>query len=260
MNRPALTAVVAAATLGAGCAVTPPYNPFKVSRPEILSRVKTVAVATVRLPDDLSEREQLRAEFQTMIADELKAQGFQVVPAAEYEKIFTRLRDEIGGFYDPKTGKADEQKIKTVQDLCLRELAATFHADAVLYPAITVVSARILGQTALWDKVSENCIAGGFWQRFAAGGFQGTIPALSLWVWLKDVRGDDLYANGGGLQLISKITGAGRFVGVPITDLLVDPQIKSRSVQIAFAPLRGETLDEPARNVPELKRPRATSR
>lgn len=238
MNRSPLVAGLVLALLGAGCATTP-YNPFKVGRNEILSRVKTVAVAGVSLPDELPQPDQLRSEFETMIVNELKAAGFQVVPAAEFDQIFKRMRDEMGGFFDPNTGKGDEEKVKKVQDLCRRELATKFHADAVLYPAVSVVSAGFRLDQASWDGVTEDTLTGSFLQRLFSGGYKGQIPALSLWVALKDINGDSLYVNGGGLQLISKIC-RGQFVEVPVTDLLVDAKVKSRSVQIAFAPLRNE--------------------
>ena len=249
MKRSALIAMIVLGAVAAGCATTP-YNPFHVSRDEIFRRVKTVAVATVRVSADLSDADQTRAEFQNMIADELKAEGFQVVPATEYDQIFKRLRDEISGFFDPKTGKADEEKIKKVHDLCRRELTAKFQTDAILYPAIVVVSANFYEQTASWNGVTETATAGNWLQRMFSGGYTGKIPALSLWVWLKDMNGEVLYANGGGLQLISKMSVKG-FVDVPVQELLVDPKIKSRSVEIAFAPLRGE---EPKKHSsPELK-------
>jgi hypothetical protein len=240
MNHQTIVGLIALTLSLTGCATTP-YNPFKVSREEILTRYKVVAVAPCNIPDDLSNVEQLRSQFNGLVEEQVKACGFQVVPAAEYDKIYTRLRAEAGALYDPQTGKADEEKFKQVADLCRRELVSKFHADAVLYSSVIMVKASYYEHSAKWDGVNESITTGSFLEKFFSGGTYGTVGALSLWLWLKDPNGEKLYSDGGGLQLLSKIKG-GKFVPVPLQDLLADTSINSRAVGLAFKPLREEPV------------------
>lgn len=238
MKHYTLIAVMAAVVLGTGCATTK-YNPFRVGKEEIRSSVKTMALATLEAPSDLPDSKEMRADFETLLTTELQTAGFEVVPSKEYEEVFTRMQGQMGGFFDPMTGKADKERLKQVQDLCRREVAAKFHADAVLYPGLFVVQARLIQQVAYWDGVKETAIAGNWAERLLSGNYLGSLPALSLWITLKDTSGADLYVNGGGLQLIGKVKGlGGRVIEVPPQELLVDYQQKSRAVEIAIKPLR----------------------
>jgi outer membrane murein-binding lipoprotein Lpp len=242
MNRFGLIAVTLLTFLAAGCASDKPRDPFATSKEDIRAKVKIVAFAPVAVADDMPNGADAKKEFGDLIADELGALGFQTVPAAEFEQIFNRLRDEQGGFFDPNTGKADNEKYKKVQDLCRRELAAKFHADAVLYPAIRIFPVSFGQDTASWDGVKEAVSATGLpgWFLAIGGRYEnGTVPAISLCVSLKDIEGNNLYAKCGGIQLAAKSIG-GSFRKINDDKLLTDMKRNTNAVAIAFKPLHDE--------------------
>ena len=138
---------------------------------------------------------------------------------------------------DPVTGKRDETKFKTVREHALRELSTKFKADAVLYPNIRAGTARFAGGQANWDGASESLSpTEGFMGMLMVGQFQGTTGALSLIVTIENIHGVDAYVNGGGIQLISKLSG-GKFVPVPRSQLFADEKRIAAAVNIALGPL-----------------------
>ena len=240
-------ALMALTLFVAGCASNKPqYNPFQVKKEDIRDRVKIVALAPVRVGDDMPNGTEARQQFGELVANELGTLGFQTVPGTEYEQVFNRLRDEAGGFFDPNTGKADNDKFKKVQDLCRRELATKFHADAVLYPAIHVFMVHFVQDHAKWDGVKEsigNAVPG--WVSALSGTYSsGTVPALSLCVTLKDIDGNNLYSECGGIQLAAKLVGH-TFQKVNDENILTDAQRNTNAVAIAFKAFHDE---EPAAN------------
>jgi hypothetical protein len=229
----------------AGCATSKPlYNPFKVSKQEIRDRVKTVALASLPVDDDVPNGKQAKEVFATSLVSELESLGFKTVPPSEYEQAFNRLRDEVGGFFDPLTGKADNDKYKKVKDLCRRELATKFHADAVLYPSLQSFSVSFYNDFAAWDGTSESVTDANWVERAFAGTHNGSVTALSLCVVLLDTEGNILYTKCGGIQLLAKANSGG-FRKVPESKILTDFQRNTNAVSLALKPFHDE---EPLRH------------
>jgi hypothetical protein len=236
-----------AAMIAAGCLPTAPrYNPFKVTEPEIRQKVKRVALFPVGLPTDLDDPEPVKAKFEALIEAKLKEGGFVPVPSQELDAVWKRMKEQLGGFFDPITGKRDEAKFKTAREHALRELQAKTKADAVLYPSIQFIKVNFFSNQATWHGTSESLLTGGFWGNFLAGQRSGTTTALSLYVTVEDINGVDMYVNVGGIQLAYKLSGS-TFVAVPRPELFVDEQRNQAAVNAALNPFIGKVdLPKPA--------------
>ena len=90
---------------GGALAAKKQYDPFRVPREQFRSTIKTIAMRScLRVPRDLATREQVLAEFDSLIANRLGAAGFAVVPAREADAIERRLTDSLGGCSTPRPG------------------------------------------------------------------------------------------------------------------------------------------------------------
>jgi len=237
LRQSLLAAALATTLIVGGCATTPPYNPFKVTQEEFYGKIKTIALAPVGVPRDLENPDPVKAKFEPLIEAKLREAGFSVVPSRESAGIFESMNKQLGGIFDPVTGKRDDTKFKTVREHALRELSTKFKADAVLYPNIRAGTARFAGGQANWDGASESLSpTEGFMGMLMVGQFQGTTGALSLIVTIENIHGVDAYVNGGGIQLISKLSG-GKFVPVPRSQLFADEKRIAAAVNIALGPL-----------------------
>jgi hypothetical protein len=226
------------AVTAAGCAHRPPYNPFRTDSKDLYNRVKTVAIAPVRIQCCVEDSKALQAQFGQWIAEKLKEAGFAVVEAGVYEAAWTQFGEEVGGFFDPVTGKKDEEKFKEARKKTIAELKAKQGAQGMLWPAIEVVEVGFYGPVADWHGISESLSATG--KGIPVG--RGTVGALSLYVYLEDMEGGRLYSNAGGIQLLGKFDSRGRSVAVPEDELLTSEGRNRKAVDIAMEWLAKKTL------------------
>lgn len=237
MRQRLLMAISVVALIGAGCAK--PYNPFVISRDQIYSKVETIAVAPVAVPEDLEVPEPVKAKFASTIEAKLREAGFLVVPSGEYAKIWEGIAEQVGAFFDPVTGKRDESKFKALRKNCLRELLTKYNANAVVYPEIRAVTANFSSYTAWWHGTRESVKVPneGILAALTRGNYYGTLAALSLVVTIKDMDEVEMYVNPGGIQVLARVSSRGKFVPVPPNELLVNEERNGAAVDIAMEPL-----------------------
>jgi len=233
--------------VGTACAGRTPYDPFLVPKDSIFSRTRTIALAPAYASFELENPTTPCAKFDSLIAAEIRAAGFTVVPAHESAAIWERISDSVGGFFNPTTGARDSARFDTARRLAMDELRARFGADAWLHPSLGLVRADFRNGTAKWDGVKESYQSTGGKILNALGGVStfGTAGAISLLVIVEDTRGVDLYANRGGVQLYVRPKGR-EFVEVPRGDLFIDELRNQTAVRIALGPFVRRGAPEPA--------------
>ncbi len=223
--------------VGSGCAVKqPPYNPFKIPEDQFRSKIKTVALSPVIVPDGLEKSDQVKAKFEALLDAKLRKMGFMVVPSKEYDAIWKKMMEKVGGFFDPVTGKRDDAKFKAVKSHMLREVNAKLKADAVLYSAIQVFPVQFNRNQASWHGTSESLVAGGSLQKFFSNQFHGTVSALSLGVDISDPNEVDMYVNWGGIQVLGRVSGW-QVVKIPAEEILTNEERNAEAVELALDPL-----------------------
>jgi hypothetical protein len=242
--------------LEVGCATPPPpYEPFKTSREELFAKVKTIALAPVRIPADIEDQEPVRKKFESLIEAKLREAGFVVIPSSEYEALWKRTTEQMGGVYDPMTGKPDEAKTKAVITHTLRELQRTANAEAVLYSRVQPVVARFFNGMAKWDGTSESVTGAAATSTLARflligpqAGTSGTVSALSLVAIINDINDVMMYANGGGIQLTARLSGHS-FTPVPRKELFSTEEHYIKPVNLALDSLLKTEQASPAGQV-----------
>lgn len=233
--------------VASGCATTqPPYNPFKIPEAEFRDKIHTIALSPVILPDGLEEPDNVKEKFESLINAKLRGMGFTVVPSKEYSAVWKQMTEQLGGYFDPVTGKRDETKYKAVRTHSLREMNTKFKADAILHSIVRVVQARFSSNTARWDGVTENIQAsGGTWKALLVGPQHGTIGALSLGVFIEDPNEVPMYSDAGGLQAVAKLSGT-TFIPIPQAELFKDEVRNANAVNIALDGLTTKPTTTPA--------------
>lgn len=225
--------------LSTSCTHTP-YNPFKIERQQIFDTIKTMAMMPMDLSKDVPNSEAVMTRYESLISTQLQKAGFKIIPSKEYSSIYDPMVSKVGGFFDPITGKANEEKLKSVRDHSMRELQRKHSVDALVYPRVIVVAAKWFGGTAVWDGVKESTTREtGIWGFLNKPDASGTIGALSLAIFITDTNETTYYANSGGIQLIQKLEKGGflegyQFVDVQSVELFVEQSKDSRAVQLAL--------------------------
>jgi len=245
--RSGLRTLVAAAipVLVAACAsAKPPYDPFRVPRDSFYGSLKIVALTPVDVPSVGDNTEQLRFRYSRLIQERLEGAGFKVVGPDQVGPVMSAEAAKIGGLYDPVTGKVDDSKRKAFVQACGAELFARYGVDALLRADVRVVKASVNVDKAHWDGLTESVKISTFWNALTT--YSGTVPALSLVVRLSRPSGELLYAQGGAIQLLARVSGdfSGGVVRVPESEILTDLERIHGSVDRALDPLLGPTAKQ----------------
>jgi len=225
-----------------GCATRAPYNPLKISKEDFKSNIKTIALAPITIPEEVDKlkQQQIKVKFESLIESKFRASGYVIIPSREFADISERLIKESGGFFDPTTGKRDEEKFKAAKEKTFREMQAKFKADAVLKSSIIVRQIHFYKNRAIWDGVDESVAPVKAVERFFTGQFDGIVPVLSFIVGIYDLNDIPLYTNIGGIQVLKRLSRGLIYVELlPIneSEILTQEEKNIKAVDIVLNPL-----------------------
>lgn len=197
-------------------------------------KVVAISGVSVRATDDAGVIMRAAA-YDSLIETLVRGQGFAVVPHDTSNALTARITDSLGGIFDPVTGARDTARIRIIDDSIRAALHKRYDADLWLQPFIIVEGVSFYGSEAKWRGTSEKTGAAGGVGGALLGTKKGTIPALSLLVFVEDTTGRTVYRGSGGIQLAMKAGGFGeKPKNVPMYDLLADRMRNERAVHLAL--------------------------
>ena len=231
--RPLLPVVTLLAMLGAGCAR--PYDPFRVPREQVRDRIRTIALAPLRVHADLGEPDPARPAIEAAVTERLVAGGFTIVGSDEMGRLWREVARAVGDVFDPITGVAEPKRYKAVEEAVYRELGARHRVDAVLYLQLEVVDVHLPGTTVRYCGVEDPV----YW---TGGSLLFDPPLLAraacLVVTLYDRDRRQLYAIQSGIEPFETYARQTRAVRPPATRLQDVERIR-RAVDQVVGPLAG---------------------
>lgn len=131
----------------------------------------------------------------SLIAAELNAAGYAIVPVEVVRPVWGRIVDSVRGFYDPASGEVIPEKLAAVRGAVAREVGA----GALLEGRVAMIRLPFKGSKKVeYDGVSEKVTP--------AGDMSGEVSAISLVVVVSDTSGTALHCGRGGIQLLAKGT------------------------------------------------------
>lgn len=212
------------------------------SQQALREKVKTIAVMPMIVTEEVPNAEQVGARLESAIEARLAASGFTVIPAGVMRELQQKIRLGLGGYYDPRTGEVDKERLDTWNTHVDSEYRRLHPADAWLYSRVAVLRAPVAGGRAVWHGVTESTIGeeSVLKQVFGSPDVSGSLMALSLQVLLATPNGDGLYSMSAGLQLLEYFDADGsdvRFLPVAEDSILTDPMREQRALSIALDPM-----------------------
>ena len=192
-----------------------------------------IALYPVSVDGEVGPVPHARPIFDSLIAARVREMGFEVVPAVEQERIWNRLRDSIGGYYDTYTGGIILEKLRVVGAGTRRELAQRFGNGASLIARIIAVTIPFGGGEAKWHGTAQKSGGRGGLAGLLVGRSVGQVSALSLIVLVQDTAGNRLYDGVGGIQLLGTFEG-GRVHRMPADSLFADSTRNLAAVRLAL--------------------------
>jgi len=198
------------------------------------SRVRRIAIRPISVPQHPAER-LVASIFEAALNDTLVKSGYAVVPWRDYQDVVGETVLQLGGAYDPVTGKLDGAKRIALKAAIAEALAKCCQVDAVMTASFERRHAAFGGDgIAHWDGVSQNIFGEDKPANVSSPPREGVQPALSLDVRLEDLQDNALYEGRGGVQLTVKYETSGNTPLSPYS-LLTNKEKAARAVSIAVA-------------------------
>jgi hypothetical protein len=227
-----------AALLAALAACAKPYDPFRVSRDELRGRVRTIALAPVRLDVEVSDAQATRDAIARLVTARLVAAGFRVVDAGVVDASWRRASADVGPVFDPISGTPDKTRFRLVEEAVYRDLAAAQQADALLQLRVVVVDVQLAGKTMAFCGTQDTT----YWPW--SGGSLGMIDeatlarAACLAAVLYDMERRPLYAIQHGIEPLETYARQSHAIR-PRASRLQDAARLAAAVDGAVGPLAG---------------------
>jgi hypothetical protein len=226
-------ATVVSLALLAGCLGGPK---LKVPVKEMERRVKTLCTAPLELEFQLDGSGERIHGYQAILLQELHRTSWEIVAPERYAAVSRRVSAEEGGFYDPITGEADEARRARTAKRIREAVRSELGCEATLHPSIVVVGAPWSEGNVNWDGTTQGLSI--VWK------LDEPVPALSLWVSIRDELDQELFFGTGGIHILIGTSPAGfmnRYVfRISEEKLLTDVRRTYDSVRAALGPFLKE--------------------
>ena len=233
MNKKIATILALLTLTLSACQSTPPYVPYKVEKSQIVAMPKKIGIMPTQVFFDIDNEEEKSNYFHDQLVSQFEKQDFEVITADKWKEIYQKVKDQAGQLYNPKTGKADQEKLKQVKAKARQQYFEKYGVSTILYSAIVPTKASWNKNSANWHGAEQAATGeSGFWAYITAPDAYGTVGALSLWVNIEDDNQQDVFIEHGGIQLLSYATYTG-FENLPKSELLIDDIKNSHAVYLS---------------------------
>lgn len=158
----------------------------------------------LEIPIDVEEGDERRFKVEEKLIQALRGISISVPNPQEVEDLVERVKIESGGFIDPFTGRLDEARYRGYHDQLALALREELGCDGQLFAQVVLVYANYGGGIASWDGTkTEVTSSGRIFMGMIGGAYEyGWIRALSLWLRVTDLNGDDLAFRSAGIETL----------------------------------------------------------
>ncbi len=208
---------------------TYPYT-FHMDSVENITAKKKVAIlpCNFTLQGGIAKVERINKTVTDSLERRFKKYRFEVVGVEQFGKEIDSIRATYGGFFDANTGKADTTKTKDFYKKTTDFIINKYGVTSILYPYLIITKAKVENGGIRWHGRSSGDVY---------GNMTGQMPALSLYISIKDVNEKLIFDNAGGIQPLGKITYLAKIKDISEDELLRNPSDLHEALKIIFQPI-----------------------
>lgn len=199
---------------------------------QVRASIHTVCVGSIVSELQFEGKAERLAAFEVILVEEALRSGWTVVEPARFVALAREVETAGGGSFDPVTGEKDVAKARSLSAEVRGKAREKLGCDGFLYPSLAMVRASWADGVAVWDGIRQSM--GGGWNAY------GYLPALSLWLRLKDFDDREVFFGTGGVQVLSNLQSTGffqqDFVTISEQSVLADPAHMHAAAVAALAP------------------------
>jgi hypothetical protein len=188
-------------------------SPFLVPRDQILGSIHTIVLGPL-LTNGFTPPVEVAARYRSLVHERLVKLGWDVVDSDQLNSAFGAAIKQVGGLYDPMTGKVDPDRLRTLTQAAIKALSLAAPPDGIAIVALVKTSAVQKFGNVDWDGAQQSALTLGpainrgtlFGGTENGSAGEGGISALSLQIMLRDTSGTVLYDARGGIQLLQQLS------------------------------------------------------
>jgi hypothetical protein len=156
------------------------------------------------LPIENASTDPRTAALQTRLIAALESAGFQVTPPSAADLVVERVAKTADGAIDPYTGRRDPARSAARRALIAKALESELQCQVRMIAEVRPVYAHFQDDAAYWDGTTEHVLSGGRVVMNGIGGVTewGFVPALSLWLRVIDLEGEELAFRSAGIETL----------------------------------------------------------
>jgi hypothetical protein len=246
-------------------------SPLLVPREQILGSVHTVVLGPL-LSNAPAPPADVATRYRTLVHERLAKLGWNVVESDQLNAAFGAAIKQMGGLYDPMTGKSDPDRVRLLTQTAMKSLSLTANPDAIAFISLVKNSVIQKYSNVDWDGAQQNALTLGpvinrgslFGGTVNAAAGEGGIEALSLQFLLRDSTGTIVYQARGGIQLAqqlnllternySTISYKQNYTNLAPSELFKDPDRDVHAVDVALRELVFSPEEIAAQEAAKLK-------
>lgn len=239
MQNKILFSIALSACFAAGCYTSMPGPKPEPIIPADISRYPRAIVVTSMPPiDDPVTQEDFLLNVEKQIRFVLDSSGFRVVSPSEYEEIWFRVINQVGGLFDPITGEQVPAKYRAARRELFRELRGRYGAELIMYLDVDFPMAEMWNGFARWDGVAAR-VPGAYWDMIFGSGTSGSVEAISLVASLETEKEGRVWEGRGGLTVLETRRGAewNRVDSLDVTQEAIDGAVRAAIGPLILAPV-----------------------
>lgn len=188
--------------VSSGCASRGPMSERVSFSDNYVAITKAQKILIIPVKNNFTKKNALgTAETGRALESQLIAEGWNAstMDRKLYEETMSQSSIAVGGIFSPVTGQVDKAKYKALLSVFIELINQRESVDIVIFPYITVRSAKLHGGTAAWDGVVRRKVTSG--ANTHAMSWSGTEKSLSLQLNTYTSAGNFLFTSFGGLTL-----------------------------------------------------------
>ena len=223
------------------CTYYLPYHDYYIKKQsEFPQKVNFIAIAPVNsltgFPDFLINKKDV---IDSLLVEYLTTNNYKVVSTKISEQIWSRVKKNMGGLYNPETGDLDTTKLNHLLSLYTKELSDSFMVDLIIFPSIVKRTAELVEQSLLWDGVRRDMIVVGSYTTLNSYTFSGKTGGISIQSLIINTNGKIIFESFGGIEPILKVDYSVDYHGLlkERGDLLENNEYLKDGIRISLHPI-----------------------
>lgn len=206
-------------------------SPFNIEKRDFKKKIKTIALAPVDASAQLQMPDSAGAMLEAEITKHLQKRGYTVIPSTVLAGIRKTMEEQVGGFEDAETGRANIEKMQAVRTHSIRELWFRHELDAIATIGVSASQVPLENDNAKWDGAKQTIEREG--KRL---NYTGQIVASSVSFAVYDQSDRVMYLNYGGLEALM-MRDKEQLVPLPPESFFKDEKRIRKAAQIAVSPI-----------------------